>query len=112
MAPLRTVSRNLDQVAIGIAKVDRPNGAQSADPGIGPVLFAAATKAHPNILSEIARGQFSTLRGWLTENVYRHGRSLTPDEIVIRATGSPTTMAPYLAYLHTKYDELYQLPKR
>ena len=83
---------------------------------IGNILsaqfFAAATKAHPNILSEIACGQFSTLRGWLTENVYRHGRSLTPDEIVIRATGSPTTMAPYLAYLHTKYDELYQLPKR
>ena len=83
---------------------------------IGNILsaqfFAAATKAHPNILSEIACGQFSTLRGWLTENVYRHGRSLTPDEIVIRATGGPTTMAPYLAYLHTKYDELYQLPKR
>jgi carboxypeptidase Taq len=83
---------------------------------IGNILsaqfFAAATKAHPDILSEIACGQFSTLHGWLTENIYRHGRSLTPDEIVIRATGSPTTMVPYLAYLHTKYDELYQLPKR
>ena len=81
---------------------------------IGNILsaqfFAAATKAHPDILSEIACGRFSTLHGWLTDNIYRHGRTLTPDEIIIRATGSPMTMAPYLAYLRTKYGELYRLP--
>ena len=43
---------------------------------------------------------------------YRHSRSLTPDEIVARATGSQMTMAPYLGYLRTKYGELYQLPQR
>jgi carboxypeptidase Taq len=83
---------------------------------IGNILsaqfFAAAIKAHPDISSEIASGQFGTLRGWLTDNIYRHGRSLTPDEIVARATGSQMTMAPYLGYLRTKYGELYQLPQR
>ena len=82
---------------------------------IGNILsaqfFAAAIKAHPDISSEIASGQFGTLRGWLTDNIYRHGRSLTPDEIVARATGSQMTMAPYLGYLRTKYGELYQLPQ-
>ena len=29
----------------------------------------------------------------------------------LRATGSPMTMAPYLAYLRTKYGELYRLPQ-
>jgi carboxypeptidase Taq len=74
-------------------------------------LFAAAIKAHPNISSEIANGQFGELRGWLTDNIYRHGRTLTPDGLVTRATGSPMTIAPYLAYLRTKYGELYRLPQ-
>jgi len=81
---------------------------------IGNILsaqfFAAATKAHPEISSEIANGQFGTLHGWLTDNIYEPGRTLTPHEIVARATGSPMTMAPYLAYLRTKYGELYRLP--
>ena len=74
-------------------------------------LFAAAIKAQPDISSEIASGQFGKLRGWLTDNIYRHGRTLTPDELVTRATGSPMMMAPYLAYLRTKYGELYRLPR-
>ena len=81
---------------------------------IGNILsaqfFAAAMQAHPEILSEIARGRFNTLLGWLTDNIYRHGRALKPDEIVIQATGGPMTMAPYLDYLRTKYGELYRLP--
>ncbi len=82
---------------------------------IGNILsapfFAAAIKAQPDIPSEIAIGSFGKLRGWLTDNIYRHGRTLTPDELVTRATGSPMTMAPYLAYLRTKYGELYRLPQ-
>jgi carboxypeptidase Taq len=74
-------------------------------------FFAAAIKAHPHISSEIGSGQFGTLRGWLTDNIYRHGRTLTPEVIVARATGSPMTMAPYLAYLRKKYGELYRLPQ-
>jgi carboxypeptidase Taq len=78
---------------------------------IGNILsaqfFAAATRAHPEIPGEIATGRFPTLHGWLTENIYRHGRTRTPDEIVTRATGRAMTIAPYLAYLREKYGELY-----
>jgi len=81
---------------------------------IGNILsaqfFAAANEAHPEIAGEMASGRFDTLRGWLTDNVYRHGRTLTPDEIVARATGSTLTTAPYLAYLRRKYAELYRVP--
>jgi carboxypeptidase Taq len=82
---------------------------------IGNILsaqfFAAATRAHPEIPREVAAGRFATLHGWLSDNIYRHGRTLTPDEIVTRATGGPMTSAPYLAYLRGKYGELYRLPQ-
>jgi len=81
---------------------------------IGNILsaqfFAAATRAHPDIPGEIARGRFTTLHRWLTDNIYRHGRTAPPGEIVARATGSAMTTAPYLAYLRGKYGTLYRLP--
>jgi carboxypeptidase Taq len=73
-------------------------------------FFAAATRAHSDIPGEIARGRFTTLHRWLTDNIYRHGRTAPPDEIVARATGSAMTTAPYLAYLRGKYGTLYRLP--
>ncbi|MCC6890044.1 MAG: carboxypeptidase M32 [Hyphomicrobiales bacterium] len=81
---------------------------------IGNILsaqfYAAACKAHPAIPQEIAAGEFATLRRWLTENLYRHGRKFTPDELVRRATGERMSMRPYLAYLREKYGALYSLP--
>jgi carboxypeptidase Taq len=81
---------------------------------IGNILsaqfFAAATQAHPEISREIANGKFGTLHNWLTNNIYEPGRAFRPDEIVARSTGSPMTMAPYLAYLRKKYGEAYRLP--
>ena len=80
---------------------------------IGNILsaqfFAAATSAQPQIAREIAQGRFDTLRGWLVENIYRHGRTRTPDDIVVGATGRPMTAGPYLAYLRGKYGALYGL---
>jgi carboxypeptidase Taq len=82
---------------------------------IGNVLcaqfHAAAVKAHPEIPNEVAKGEFGTLLGWLRQNIYRHGRKFKPDELVLRATGEPMSIAPYVAYLHRKYDELYRLRK-
>jgi carboxypeptidase Taq len=81
---------------------------------IGNILsaqfYAAAVEAHPDIPEAMRRGELGTLRGWLSERLYRHGRKFLPDEIVKRATGHPMTIAPYMAYLRTKYGELYELP--
>ncbi len=82
---------------------------------IGNILsaqfFEAAIKMHPSILAEIANGQFGTLHRWLTTNIYCHGRRFTPEQIVVRATGTQLTIAPYLRYLRKKYGELYHLPR-
>ena len=75
-------------------------------------LYAAAVEANPGIPGEVRQGAFGTLHGWLRDRVYRHGRKFLPEETVRRATGRPTSIEPYIAYLRTKYGELYRLPPR
>ena len=83
---------------------------------IGNILssqfYAAAVKAHPEIPREIGNGKLGTLHDWLRGQIYRHGRKYTPDEIVERAAGEPMSMQPYLAYLRTKYGEIYRCRRR
>jgi carboxypeptidase Taq len=80
---------------------------------IGNVLsaqfYAAALRAHPEIPREIEAGRFGTLKAWLDQNLYRHGRKFKADEIVRRATGAPMSIGPYMEYLGRKYGELYGL---
>jgi len=58
---------------------------------------------------QIERGEFGNLLGWLQENVYRHGRKFTPNELLERATGRPLTPKPWIAYVRKKYGALYGL---
>jgi len=68
-------------------------------------FFEAAQKAHPEITSEIQHGDFSTLRNWLRQNIYQHGRKFMPSELVERVTGGPLSIDPYLRYLREKYGD-------
>ena len=72
-------------------------------------FFAAARRDLANLDDQIGAGEFEPLRTWLTERIYRHGRKFTAPEIMQRATGEPLSVAPYLAYLNTKYGALYGL---
>jgi carboxypeptidase Taq len=72
-------------------------------------LFEEALKAHPEIPEEMGDGEFGTLRGWLWENIYRHGSRYDPDELIKMATGRTLETAPYLRYLKNKFGELYGL---
>jgi carboxypeptidase Taq len=72
-------------------------------------LFEAAVRAHPEILEDLGNGRFDALRGWLTENVYRHGRKFEPNELVQRATGEPIQSRSYIRYLREKFGEIYGL---
>jgi carboxypeptidase Taq len=73
------------------------------------LFYEQALRAHPEIPVEIERGEFGSLRGWLTEHVYRHGRKFTADQLVERVTGRPLTIEPYVRYLKGKFGELYEL---
>jgi carboxypeptidase Taq len=70
-------------------------------------LFEAARRDLPELDAAIEAGRFDGLRGWLAANVHVHGRGLTADQIIERATGRPLSPAPFLDYLRTKYGALY-----
>jgi carboxypeptidase Taq len=72
-------------------------------------FYAAALAAHPEIPSEIRQGKFATLHTWLRENIYRHGSKYTANELLVRVTGGPLRLAPYLDYLREKYGSIYRL---
>lgn len=70
-------------------------------------IWDTARKAQPQIEEQIGQGDFIALKDWLTENLYRHGRKFLPPELALRVTGKPLGAAPYLKYLHEKYEALY-----
>lgn len=72
-------------------------------------FYEEALKACPEIPREIGQGKFSTLHGWLKENIYRHGSKYTAPELIKRVTGRGLDTAPYIRYLRAKYSELYTL---
>ena len=72
-------------------------------------FYQAALRANPAISGDLANGNFASLHTWLKNNLYKHGRKFTANEITERATGSKLTIDPYIAYLKTKYGELYDI---
>jgi carboxypeptidase Taq len=59
--------------------------------------------------ADFRRGEFGRLKGWLSENVYRHGQRYPAGELCRRVTGKPLSHRPFLAYLRNKYAPLYGL---
>jgi carboxypeptidase Taq len=72
-------------------------------------LWRAAQADLPALDDEIARGEYGSLRTWLREKVHRHGRTLTPAELVEQAVGGPLDPEPMLEHLRAKYRALYGL---
>jgi carboxypeptidase Taq len=52
---------------------------------------------------QFARGEFSQLREWLREQIYKHGSIYPPRELLQRVTGSALDPEPYLGYLRAKF---------
>ncbi|MCL6525276.1 MAG: carboxypeptidase M32 [Thermaceae bacterium] len=72
-------------------------------------FFAAAREQVEGLEADLAQGRYTPLLQWLQNNIYQHGRRFTPQELLVRSTGSPLTLQPYLAYLREKYGALYGL---
>jgi carboxypeptidase Taq len=72
-------------------------------------LWEVARADMPQLDDDLRAGQLSALRVWLREKIHRHGRLLTPPELIEQATGGPLDPEPMLAHLRTKYGALYHL---
>lgn len=80
---------------------------------VGNVMSAqfleAARRDVPDIDAGLAEGSYAPLLGWMQNNIYRHGRAFSPEELLLRTTGSKLHVAPYLKYLNDKFSDLYRL---
>jgi len=72
-------------------------------------LFDKARADIPGLLDQIRTGQYGELLNWLRQNVHRHGRKYSPPELVKRVTGVDLTATNYVAYIKTKFSEIYGL---
>ncbi|MDR6635783.1 carboxypeptidase Taq [Phyllobacterium sp. 1468] len=68
-------------------------------------FFASAT-AVPAVKEGLDRGDYTPLKTWLNENIHQYGRSRTPGELLQQATGSPLSVANYVADLKRKVADL------
>ena len=70
-------------------------------------FWSTLREALPGLDDDLRRGEFGGIRGWLTENVHRHGRRFTPPELCERITGRPLSHQPLLDYLAAKIRPIY-----
>ncbi len=72
-------------------------------------VLAAAHAQKPDLAAKLAEGDYQTLLEWLRENIYRHSRAYSTDELLTRVSGQGLNTAPLLDYLEEKYADLYGL---
>ncbi len=72
-------------------------------------LLEAAHAQVAGLDDALAAGDYAPLLGWLTENIYWHGRAYTANELLARSTGRELVVQPYLDYLENKFAALYDL---
>lgn len=66
-------------------------------------LFAAAVRQHPQIHDELARGELTSLRGFLRTHVHEQGSRFDTNTVLERATGSALDPTALLTHLRTRY---------
>ncbi|NHN89389.1 carboxypeptidase M32 [Acetobacter conturbans] len=66
-------------------------------------LFAAARAAVPDLDNGIAKGDFTSLLGWLRKAVHERASSVSTETIVREATGSNLGAEAYLAHVRRRY---------
>jgi len=72
-------------------------------------LWEKMLKDIPNILDEMAKGEFSSILHWLRENVHQYGSKYNSQELIQKITGSKISAEPYIRYLNQKYRQIYNL---
>ncbi len=66
-------------------------------------LFDAAEHSVGPLEDAFAAGDFSALRGWLGENIHRHGKRYAPAVMIEKATGSAPDPSALIASLAHRY---------
>ncbi|PIN95594.1 carboxypeptidase M32 [Candidatus Pacearchaeota archaeon CG10_big_fil_rev_8_21_14_0_10_31_9] len=70
-------------------------------------LYESLKEKFPKIEQDIESGDFSKVRLWLNENIHKHGRKISTEEIIKRACGEGLNPEKYISYLKEKYLKIY-----
>ena len=72
-------------------------------------LFNKLIEQNNNVFNEIERAEFGNILNWLRENIHRHGRLMTADEIIKNTCGEGLNSRIFVNYLKDKYYVLYDV---
>lgn len=76
-------------------------------------IDAKASRPEDTLDGRIARGDLKTLTRWLSDAIYRHGKTEAPHAMLERVTGNKQVDAePWLRYVENKYSALYGLHRK
>ena len=74
----------------------------------GVQMLAAMTKDF-DPWADVEKGDLSRITGWLGDKIHRHGRLLTPPQLLRNAIGADFDPNCYVDYLIRKFTALYNL---
>ena len=72
-------------------------------------FYNQAKQDLPGLDESCARGDFSTLLGWLREHIHSVGRGRKAEELVQEITGQALSAQPFMDYLEAKYKSVYSI---
>lgn len=66
-------------------------------------------KEIPNYMEHVRDGNLQVIKSWFNEKIHKHGRMLTPGELVKGVTGEDIDSKYLVQYFHEKFSPLYDL---
>ena len=71
------------------------------------MIYNAIRKDLPNFNSMVENGEFAPIIGWLTENIWQYGRSVTTMDLLSKFSDKGLDAQPLLDYLDDKFGKIY-----
>jgi carboxypeptidase Taq len=72
-------------------------------------FYSKASQEIPGLEQEIEKGNLKPLLDWLRENVHRHGKFYSAEELCVRITGEKLNFRYFMDYARAKYSKLYPI---
>jgi len=70
-------------------------------------LHAAMREVIPGMEEQIRSGCFEDVLSWLRRNVHERGKQVSPQRLLLEATGQELSAMPYVSYITEKYSAIY-----
>jgi len=74
----------------------------------GGQILAAMAKDMPNWAGQMEKGDFHSIKQWLTTNVHTYGNLYDPIPLLKKISGQEINVKPFVDYLNAKFSKIYQ----